>query len=124
MKLEIYCDEFINIILTDDSGAFVEYGKMDKNNVFGMFDNKESEFDHADFIEAIRLLGFNLTSVENEVIDYFRDNDLYIKASRKGTDNIKYSFLDTLTDREVCSSYDFMVLILKEVLNKENNASL
>ena len=60
----------------------------------------------------------------NEVIDYFKDNNLYIKVSRKGTGNIRYAFLDTTTDKEKCFSYDFMGLILKEVFNKENNASL
>lgn len=127
MKIELHNNDFIHIALSTiigTSGAFVAYGQMVKHDIFGEFDHVESTFEHDDFIDAIRLLGFNLTNVENEVIDYFEDNNLYIKASRKGTDNIKYAFLDRLTDEEKCSSYDFIDLILKEVFNKENNASL
>jgi len=127
MKIELHNNDFIHIALSttnSTSGALVAYGQMVEHEIFGEFDHIESTFEHDDFIDAIRLLGFNLKNVENELIDYFEDNNLYIKASRKGTDNIKYAFLDRITDNEKCSSYDFMGLILKEVLNKENNVSL
>ena len=124
MKIELHNNEFIHIALSNEissNGAYVAYGQMVKHDIFGEFDHIENTFEHDDFIDAIRLLGFNLTNITDEVIDYFEDNNLYLKASRKETDNIKYAFLDRNTDNEKCSSYDFMGLILKEVFKKENS---
>lgn len=124
MKFELYSGDYISICLNEDDGAYVEYGKMDKNDVFGDFFNTESSFDHEDFIEAVRLLGYSIGNVENEVKDYLRSKGCYIRASVKGTEQIKYSFVDLVTDEIICSSNNLLRLIIDEILEKENNASL
>ena len=124
MKLELHNNDYIDIVLNEDDGAYVAYGKIDKNDVFGEFYNIESSFDHDDFIEAVRLLGYHIGMVENEVKDYLRSKDCYIKASLKPTEKIKYSFVDLVTDEIICSSNNFLKLIKDEILEKENNASL
>ena len=124
MKLELHNNDYIDIVLNEDDGAYIAYGKIDEYDVFGEFYNIESSFDHDDFIEAVRLLGYNIGMVENEVKDYLRNKDCYIKVSLKPTEKIKYSFVDLVTDEIICSSNDFLELIKDEILEKENNASL
>jgi len=124
MNLKLYNSDYVSIYLNENDGAYVEYGKMDQNDVFGEFFNTESSFDHEDFIEAVRLLGYNFGTVENEVKDYLRNKGCYIRASVKGTEKIKYSFVDLVTDEIICSSNDLLRLVINEILENENNTIL
>ena len=124
MNLKLYDSDYVSICLNDDDGAYVEYGKIVKNDVFGEFYNTESSFDHEDFIEAVKLLGYNFSTVENEVKNYLRNKGCYIRASVKGTEKIKYSFVDLVTDETISSSNNLLRLVINEILEKENNTTL
>ena len=87
---------------------FEEYDKTNplsiENYAQKLMSVYESTQSQDDFIEAVRLLGYHIGMVENEVKDYLRSKDCYIKASLKPTEKIKYSFVDLVTDKIVCSS--------------------
>lgn len=120
MRITLNNDEFMDIEccwqsnLSPKKECVVEYGDYDEIEIIkGTFTT--------DFVELLKALGFSPYQIK-EMIDFLYENTLVLSIS-----NIKfkleYSIKDRITREKIIVGKDTLDLI-KQIENKENNASL
>ena len=122
MRITLNNDEFMDIEccwksnLSPKKECVVEYGNFDEDEneiIQGSF--------FTDFVELLKALGFSPYQIK-EMIDFLYENTLVLSIS-KIKFKLEYSLKNRMTREKVIVGKNTLDLI-KQIENKENNASL
>lgn len=125
MKIEFHENDYMDIYLRErNNKAYLELGKIYKEEDGADWTSLDITIvEEIKLVKLFHLLGHNIENIEDDIVKYFNNVDAFIRIKKYPNTTVIYSILNS-DETQIASSTDFMDLMIKEVLKKENNASL